>query len=557
MGLTKKEIAVFLGIIVLFFALRLPGLSIPYHQDEYKWSLYSEAIVYEPGSVPHPPLTEFIYVYGGRMVGFENFRYIPFFFAVINLFLVFYLAQKLFDNKTALWSAFLFAFSFYSVLASLTVDVDGAVIPFFFLLSLIGYINIRENNFQNLKSNWKWLTLLVVGLLGGFLIKVVFVLQIAAIALDFAIEKNVFADRKKILKYIGYGFGLIIVLVLILLSIKFIFPFFDLSKAVRYWKHFAVWDGRGWFQTGIQFVKAILYTSPLLILPALLINKEIWKKTRFFFFFICFALFFYLVAFDFSLGALDRYFGLLAMPLSIISGAVLARYFSSIKDVKEKVSKLEIIFFIIVSLIITVIQFFNHYVPPHHPKSDWINRALSFKWNFLFPFSGGSGPTGFYVSFVFMALIWIVTIVLVVSAFRKKELVTKVLFGIFILGLFYNAVFVEEYLFGKINGSPYRLFQNAKQEIINNSDIKHVIVYNDIGGWEIQRTGKYFRRMYANPQFEEEYKGILNNFNGHILFINIPRIYEDSFYMRYINSCKTIFFESEKYIEGRVLDCRK
>ena len=114
MALTKKEILIFLGIIVLFFALRLPGLHIPYHQDEYKWVQYSHPDIVAPGTVPHPPLTEFIYARTlGPLVGDNNFRVIPLVFSFINLFLLFYLAKIVSDKTTAFWVIFLFAFSFF------------------------------------------------------------------------------------------------------------------------------------------------------------------------------------------------------------------------------------------------------------------------------------------------------------------------------------------------------------------------------------------------------------------------------------------------------------
>lgn len=549
MVLTQKNLYVFIGIIVLFFALRLPGLHIPYHQDEYKWPLYSEAIVFPPGTIPHPPLTEFLYVQGGRMVGFDNFRYIPFTFGVFNLFLIFYLVKNIFNIKTALWAVFLFSISFYSVLAALMVDVDGAVMPFFLLLSAIGYYKLREKNFNNFSSFPS--LFLLIGLVGGFLIKVIFVLPIAAFALDFAIEKQVFKDRKKIFRYLVWVFVGVGGLIAVLFCIRFIFPFFDLGKAVKYWKHFAVFAGRGWFQTFIQFTKSILYTSPLLILPAFLTNGETWQKLRPFFFFIFFGLFFYLFAFDFSLGALDRYFQFLIVPLCLISSAVFSKYL----DIKER--NWNGLFFLLASLLLFSIQFFNHFVPPQYPKTEWIGRVLSFKWNFLFPFTGGSGPTGFYISFVFMAIVWLISLILILSGLKYGNMRSQILTGVLMLGLLYNGVFIEEYLFGRINGSPYNIFRDAKAIIMENPNIKKVIVYNDIGGYEIKETGKYFRRMYATPQFESEYREILESFDGHILYINIPRIYSDGFYTEYMRSCKTVFSETDKYITGKILDCRK
>jgi hypothetical protein len=126
-----------------------------------------------------------------------------------------------------------------------------------------------------------------------------------------------------------------------------------------------------------------------------------------------------------------------------------------------------------------------------------------------------------------------------------------------ILGILYNGVFIEEYLFGRINGSPYRLFQNAKEMIRKDGGIKQVVVYNDIGGFEIKQIGKYARRMYAAPQFEQTYIDYFKTFSGHILYIDIPPISDNNFYSNYISSCRQIYKETDKYITAKIFDCKK
>jgi hypothetical protein len=531
---------IFVLILILFVALHIPGLHIPYHQDEYKWVYYSHPEITPPGTVPHPPLTEFIYARLGPIVGDNNFRMIPFVFGILDFFLLFYLAKILFDKKTALWTVSLFTVSYYSLLATLTVDVDGAVMPFFLLLLSIGYVKFKEGN-----PRWLWLVL--AGAVGGFLVKVSFAVCLAAFALDFLIEKKVLSDKRKILKYSLALLGGIGALVLLLLGAKFIFPFFNLAYALKYWEHFAVFKDRGWFQTFIQFAKSLLYTSPLLILPVIFVDKEIWVKTRVFFFFIFLGLLFYLFAFDFSLGALDRYFQFLVTPLCIISGAVFAQ--------KINFEKKDVALVSLIGLGVFALQFFKQFVPPLYPKAEWISRALHFKWQFLFPFTGGSGPTGFYVSFSFIALIWIVSLIFTLSSLKMKEVRGRALFCLLILGIIYNGVFLEEYLFGKINGSPVKLFENAKAYIKKDQQIKSVVVYNDIGGFEIQKLGKYERRLYAAPQFENTYREYFKNYSGYILYVDIPKIGENNFYSNYLATCKSIYRDSDQYINSNIFKC--
>ncbi|KND49443.1 MAG: Melittin resistance protein PqaB [Parcubacteria bacterium C7867-003] len=549
---TKKE-WLFIGLIfLLFLSFRLPAINIPYHQDEYKWVQYSHPEILPPGTVPHPPLTEFIYTRLGPILGDDNFRVIPILFSVVNFFLLFYLAKTLFDKRTAFYVVGLFAISFYSVLASVMVDVDGAVMPFFLLLLSIGYFKFKES----LWTDYRWIILIIIGAVGGFLIKMSGVLPLVAFGLDFAIEMKVFSDKKKVFKYMLYGILSAFFLVGVLLLSKLIFPFFRLEYSLTYWKHFAnssSFFDRGWFQTLIQLVKAVLYSSPLLLVPLVFVDKEIFKKTRPFFIFIFVCLSFYLVIFDFSIGALDRYFEFLVIPLSLIVGLIYAKYFEW-----KSINKKSIIIFSFIALIIFLVQFISHGVPPLYPKTEWISRAISFKWNFLYPFSGGSGPIPFYISFAFMSLAWLSTIA-ILFLYRFKYVSRSIVFaGILIMGLVYNGVFIEEYLFGKINGNSSGLVHRLTDFIKTNESIKNVTVYNDNGGWNIQAINKYRKRLYIDPKFDVVQKvATLNQYKEHYMVVNIPHIDSDTVYAKYFASCKVIYNEKSGVIDAKVYDCTK
>ena len=169
----KNLFLAYLLLFCLFIVLRLPGLDIPYHQDEYKWPLYANPAVFAPGSVPHPPLTELIYRVGGGAIGYDNFRMIPLGFSVFNMLLVAYAGYLMFGKKGSLWISGLFTFSFYGLLASLTVDVDGAVMVFFFLSALVSYLRIKQASYHVSKSTMFWLFGFIISVALGFLVKLI------------------------------------------------------------------------------------------------------------------------------------------------------------------------------------------------------------------------------------------------------------------------------------------------------------------------------------------------------------------------------------------------
>jgi len=355
--------------------------------------------------------------------------------------------------------------------------------------------------------------------------------------------------------YAGYtALGFIGLLVVLYLS-QFIFPFFRLEWSIGYWDTFVKFGNRGWLQTGIQFAKALMYLSPFLVLTPFLISRSLIEKNRMFLLFIASGLVFYLVLFDFSIGALDRYFAFLVVPLCFIVGSFYAQQSVS-SSTEVSVNKIDIVFIGVLSFLIFVAQFLTHTVPPQHPKTEWINAFTSLQWNFLFPFTGGSGPTGFYMSFFFIGVIWVISVLFILFLYKKPQFKKVILFFLLILGILYNGVFIEEYLFGHVNGSPYALFEKAKAFIVTHDEVQSVVVYNDIGGYEIRETGKYARRMYATPQFSDEYAKYFETFNGHVLYIDIPRIGKDTVYTNYLNTCHVVYNDTDKNITARIYDCK-
>lgn len=549
-GFFRERTAIWLFVfMVVFVLLRLPGINTPLHQDENKWPAYLGPNSLEGEIIPHPPLGAFIYKTAGNIVGFnENFRFVPLLFSLANLLLIFYLASILFDKKTAFWTAGLFSVSFFSVLSSLMVDTDGAILPFFFLLMSIGYIQLKKNNFQISK----WWLLIILSMIFGFLIKMSFLIGVAAFVLDFVIEKKIFTDKRKFFKLLIWGTGVIILLAATLLVSKFIFSSFNLESALQYGGRFANFSGRGWFQTFVQLAKALLYLSPLFLIPIFFADSEIIKKSRPFWLFILVGLVFYLILFDFSVGALDRYLQFLIVPLSIICGAVFA------KSLSQEIKNTDYIWPIIIAVAVFLIQFANHSTPPLYPKTEWINRILSLKWNFLFPFTGGSGPLPFYVSFAFMGVIWVACLLFALTTLRDIISRKNVIAMILVLGLFYNMVFIEEYSLGKINGSTKILIKQAAAFIKENDDIKKVTVYNENGGWEIYSMGKYRKRLYIDPKFDVKEKVVsLNRYKEHYLVVNIPTIDPNTVFQKYFNSCQIVYRALDKKISATVYDCRK
>jgi hypothetical protein len=240
------------------------------------------------------------------------------------------------------------------------------------------------------------------------------------------------------------------------------------------------------------------------------------------------------------------------IPLCLIAGSVFAAKFDFKSKITEYTVPLAISFFIF------SLQFIDHYTPSLYPKTEFLNRMISFKWNFLYPFMGGSGPLPFYVSFLFMALVWAGFAVLTLLYFLKKNYRNRILIGALILGLMYNAVFIEEYLFGWINGNSSTLVREAAAFIKENDVVSKVTVYNDNGGFDVMQTGKYRKRLYIDPKFDLNDKiKTLNTYKEFYLVVDIPHIDANTVYAKYFSTCKTIYSRKSGKIDSFVYDCRQ
>src|SRR3990167_4934442 len=199
---TNKNIWIFILIAGVFLITRLPAVQQIYHQDEYKWAMQADPVFdYES---PHPPLGKYTFRLTGNILGFENLRFAPLLFSFLCLVLIYLIIKKITNKiRIALLGALLFSINIYSVIASLQVDIDGAILPFFILLTYYAYLQLFTSN----KKFW-WVVF-GIGVLGGFLTKLSFVIFVGALMVDYLLtiyylgQLNIKKIATKSLKFAG------------------------------------------------------------------------------------------------------------------------------------------------------------------------------------------------------------------------------------------------------------------------------------------------------------------------------------------------------------------
>src|SRR3989338_7772905 len=143
----KKYLFWFMLLLLLGTSVRLFGLGQPIFDDETN---YVESVS-NPGPYytinpffihQHPPLGGWFYFFFGNVFGQNEavYRLVPLFLWVINMFLLFFMVRREYSAKAAFFSSILFGASYYSMLMSLQIDIEGSLLVTTFLLIAIGYI---------------------------------------------------------------------------------------------------------------------------------------------------------------------------------------------------------------------------------------------------------------------------------------------------------------------------------------------------------------------------------------------------------------------------------
>lgn len=544
----KRELVAIVALLCVFIAIRLPGLSLPYHQDEGKIGeiVRSHLVGALSG---HPPLTELLYLGAGALTGSDHLRLIPLSFGLLSAVLLYAIVRRRAGVHAALAALALYAICMYGVFASLMVDTDGAVLPTLFLAVVYAYDRFREA--ASRRSSYAWLAVVVLALVVGFLTKLSFVLVLGALILDYLFEVRQRLTRRLLIRAALAVLACGGVAVVALASVRFLIPTFDVSETITHALYYVRFEGRGYLQILIQAVKAMFYLSPLLLVPLVLASKDSLVKNRIFVVYLALGAFFYFVLFDFSQGALDKYLMYTVVPLAALAGTILA---DALRGLTVRSFAVGALLGTTCAAALVALNFLSPEVMPLYPKTEWISAVAHGHWNILFAFTGGDGPIGFYVSFLVIAVGFIASAILGLLALCMPRMRHALLVALIVLGLAFNAIFIEEFLFGRINGSAPDALRTSLM-YIRNADVNGIITHAEAGAYELRGMDKFSGRFYAVPGYEEGHRALFAKHQGQYLVVEVPLLSEQSFYRKFLNTCTPAFTTSSGVIHAYVYDC--
>lgn len=541
----KREVIAMLILLALFVGIRLPGVELPYHQDEAK---IGDLVRYNQiGALDaHPPLSELTWRKVGALTGPDNLRVIPLIFATISAVLLYAVVRRRAGIVAARVALGVYAVSMFGVFASLMVDTDGAILPTYFLLAVYLYDRFRDARSTN--HAVLWLIGVCIAVLLGLLTKLSFVLVLGALVIDYVFEIRKRIQPALLIRLIALGSACALLGALALWAAQYVLSSFELRETIAHALSYMRFGNRGYLQIAIQAIKAVFYMSPFLLIPVFFGTKEMLNRMRIFAVYLAVGAVFYFALFDFSQGALDKYLMFIVVPIAALAGTVVARVIAAL-------SKCEVIIAsaigAVISLALIGLNFLAPRVIPLYPKTQWISQIVHGKWNMLFAFTGGDGPIGVYLSFLFIALTFIVCAVLLTVA---RARIPSLLVSVLIITVTYNVVFVQEFLFGSMNGSARKALAESLS-YVRTHDLPPVITHGEIGGYELKGMGKYAGRFYAVPGYEPGHRELFAKHTGPYLVVDVPRLNPESFYGKFFASCKPIFSTRSGQIDATIYDC--
>lgn len=540
---SKFLFGVFIAIILL---VRISGLNLNIYTDETVFALEGKDGFKDFSKIvpEHPPIPIFLYSLYGSFFGNSNvaFRLVPFTFSALSLIMVYLLAKNLYDKRIAIASVSLMAISFWHTLASLQVDIDGALLTFMILCTFFFYIKYVQTN----TSKWLLFTGIFFGL--AILTKLPGVLIIPIIFLYDILSK-------KSIKGSIFTISIVAFLGILIFFLVFGFTYFLKINFIGTIFH------HGGVATKLRLslfplLYILIWGTPLLVFTALLSISKFKKRDIFLYIWIIIPIIFYLFVGIPNLSPYDRYFMVLIPPLSILSGKYVAENFS------KRFLMLFMLSLAISFIIILIMNISTSYLS--HNLSGYLSNIISLSWRFYFPITGSSGPM-FGMDFGSLAIIFIISGILAFLSFvsRYKNYFFHIFLGI-VISL--NLFMAQELIFNTVHPNFNKVISDVGGYFLNNkmpvpiytNQLSYLYYLNLESEFnKARQTDDFFWFTYNSDDDRiVQLENMIQTKKGTILIVDYPIIDKSSRLWRIINQCKNVkTFYSKGFPIGYVFAC--
>ncbi len=542
--------------------VRLPGFSQVLTEDAHVWVEAAAAPTWEEKltAIPHPPLSVMPFLLVGLSGREWTLHLVPLIAQLLAALLMFSLGKRWFGVRVAHIAVGIWAISAWLITPATQIDTDGSILLAAILAALLAYERLWETK-QRLSdpASVRWMILLALALAAMMLVKhAAFLVAILLLIEDWRRRKAFRSLTSYVAaRFIPYGAS-VILYVGTLGAIAFFMP--DV---------FSVMFGSGgafignplhqdWIAVLGILGQGLMLMSPLLLVTPLCTWRLVSVRTeqerrgaRIAWTFAILWAAFHIFVLKASFRPLERYLLPCAFALALLAALLIARTIRTRKDTIRVVFTTALAYAILLCIDRSVTTIHALY-----PKAAFFARVLGLQWDFLVPFRGSSGPFGFYVGFLTMAVAFLVCVILALVAILSRARVRVwTIIAIIAIGIAYNCIIAQEYLFAvshpDINEGGRFLLDYGKSHDLP----QPVYSWNAIGRTELADNNDIRWFGFANnddPKLVRELMAL----NGTILFLDYQKLGEDTATWRAIHACPLVAEFSDKgAVLASVRDC--
>lgn len=551
-----KEFFLFLAIILVAIFLRILVLKRVFFVDELFWVMATNEkylgifpvfhSIYGTNFLTHPPLGALFYIISASLLGLKtiSFRIVPFVFGILTIVFTYLIAKALYDKKTGLIAMGMMSLSFWHIVASTQIDLDGSILTFFFIMCLY-FVVLYE---QKKQRKWQYLAGLCIAF--AMLTKYVTFLLIIIIIIYFLLRT----------KSIKKSFNACFLIFLIGFLIFLIFPIFSFLMNKELFM-ITIRHGSGnlsrFFSTK-PIIDLLLWATPFLLVPAFLSifnPKKSRSNNLLLNIWIGVVFLVYLFFLGPVKGPFERYLMILIPPLCILGASVIS---------KLKLKKSHFFIGIIVLIFILLGLFFINTMPARylvHNTDSYISEMMHLRWNFNFPYTGSSGPD-FWVNFLSVGVIMVVcAILLIVTMFlamTKNKAYSTFLIILISTGFAFNLMLTGEYLFNITHPN----IDKISKEIISFSRANnlqqnlYLNPYHQALSYYINKKDAYLKKPVLDDANVDEIEKDLETNGGAIMIIDFPTTDKTSKSWHLAKNCTLLkTFEDKNVVLGYAFSC--
>jgi len=553
----------FVVLLIFFVGIRLFGLHQPIFDDEtnYVQSINDPGPYYtiKPFQIhKHPPLGGWMFFLIGNLLGQEAriYRLVPLFLWVINIILVYLIVSREYSKRAALFSSLLMGASYYSVLMSLQIDVEGSLLVTTFLLMAFFYLKYIRTKEK------KWLAFTGMAFGSALLTKIAAVFFLGIISLHLFLRK---ANFKKIFYFdhIKRNFLETILVGVVGLSVFLIFPILTWDLFLQMFGHSSNYFGLNisWMALSMLLFWATPFLLGLFLFQMFKFERKdsLWMLW-FFFIFIIYT--FLIIGRPGDHGAIggvadySRHFMNLMVPLSVLGGVFLSRIEINWKQLVGGV----------VIGIVALVSFFiinlNTLRVLPRDFSVYLEALKSFDFNFLFSFTTSSGNLlgvnmGIIIFSIFIPGL-LVLIYFFLRYLRQFQLSRWVLVLFIAIGAALNIFLVTEYL-GPVTSPDVNAVFYEMVDYVKENKIESPLYVND-EGLLLHINELKFQQKEGQFNLGRYFEGLSLHkpLQGTVLFFNWPPLSKGNPVWDAVKSCvvKKQFFD-RGILVGEIYSCLK